>query len=67
MSLKKSIKRICIDYDLTIAEIAESVKMSEGGFRKSINDNKLAFDKVEKIAFFLNKNTSWLIALGESK
>lgn len=67
MSLKKSILRVCIDYELTIAEIADSLEMSEGGFRKSINDNKLSFDKIEKIAFFLNKNASWLIALGESK
>lgn len=67
MSLKKSIQKVCIDYDLTFKEIAESLSMSEGGFRKSVNDNKLGFDKIEYISRLLNKNTSWLIALGEEK
>ena len=66
MSLKKSVKRLCIDHNLTFEEIASALGMSTGGFRKSVNDEKLSFDKIKHIASLMNKEPSYFISLGES-
>ena len=67
MSLETSVKYVCIRSNTTIREMAVEVGMTENGFRKSIKDGKLAFDKIEQLAINHSLQASELIALGEEE